>query len=67
MLNDQGYNDRDSVQGSLTARYEFAPQRDAVLLVRATRVDYLRELVGTPQRNSNDFVMLAGLDRSFHC
>ena len=59
----QSYRNRLVLQGSLTTRYEFAPQRDALLVVRGASLDYTgRSIKGEPKRNANGGAVLAGLD-----
>jgi hypothetical protein len=60
----QSYRDRNLFEGGLTTRYEFAPLRNAVLVVRGTSIDYTSgnaNLAG-PSRSGSSYVILAGLD-----
>jgi hypothetical protein len=60
----QSYRDRNLYTGSLTARYEFAPLRNAVLVIRDTSVQYTssnKNIFG-PDRSGNGVQILAGLD-----
>jgi hypothetical protein len=58
----QAYRDRVVVQGGLTARYEFAPLRNVVLLVRAIDQQYTHTPSGQASADSTSYQMLAGLD-----
>ena len=60
----QGYRDRDLVQAGVTGRYEFAPLRSVVLVVRDTTTNYSSSQANAfgPNRSSNAIEVLAGLD-----
>lgn len=61
---DQSYRDRDIVQAAVTARYEIAPLRNALVIVRDTNTSYIsdRASIFGPSRSSNAIGVLAGLD-----
>lgn len=62
-LNDQSYRNRVALQGSLTTRYEIAPQKDALLVLRGTRLIYATAgSNGAPKRDSTGGAVLTGLD-----
>ena len=59
-----GYLDHNTYLGSLTARYEYAPLRDVVFVVRGANIQYVNpnsSLFG-PSRSGNTIDALAGLD-----
>jgi hypothetical protein len=58
----QSYRDRIVVQGGVTLRYEWAPLRTIVLVVRALGQDYVHTPFGQPSPNSTGYQMLAGID-----
>jgi hypothetical protein len=58
----QGYRDRDVMQGAVTTRYEVAPQRNLVVVIRALGVNYVEPQIGQPTRNSTGYQALVGLD-----
>ena len=58
----QSDRDRDIYVGQLTARYDFAPQRSALGIVRAIRTNYVSPPPGGPDWDSNSFSLLGGLD-----
>jgi hypothetical protein len=59
----QSYRNRDIYSATITGRYEFAPLRNAVLLVRDTNSDYLSSAATFgPSRSSNSVDVLAGLE-----
>jgi hypothetical protein len=58
----QQFQDRNDIEASLTGRYEFAPQRSAVLVLRTSRAEYLQAPPGMPSWNSTGAAILAGLD-----
>jgi hypothetical protein len=58
----QAYRDRVVVQGGVTAHYEFAPLRSAVLVVRAIGQNYTRTPIGQPSPDSTSYQVLAGFD-----
>jgi hypothetical protein len=55
-------DNRSVLQEELVSRYEFSPQRYAVLLLRGTEIDYASLGAGTPSPNSVGGTVLAGLD-----
>jgi hypothetical protein len=57
---DEKVNDRDAYVGELETRYELAPQRNVLLVVRSGTNQYLRPTNTTP--NNAGFSVLAGLD-----
>ncbi len=59
----QGYRDRNLYEGGVTAKYEFAPLRDLLFVVRDTSVDYVNssQLFG-PNRSGNALEVLTGID-----
>jgi hypothetical protein len=60
----QSYRDRDILEGGVTGRYEFAPLRNALLVVRDVNTDYSSSQAADfgPSRSSNAVEVLAGLD-----
>lgn len=58
----QTYRDRDVVRGGVTLRYELAPQRELVVLTRATGQNYVRAAPGVAAPNSMSYELLAGID-----
>jgi hypothetical protein len=58
----QAYRDRLVTQASVTLRYELAPLRDLLFVVRAVGQDYTHTPAGQPSPNSVSYQMLAGLD-----
>ena len=58
----QGYRDRNVVQGSVTSRYEVAPQRDLVVVLRALDSHDVAPQAGQPTRDFTGYQVLAGLD-----
>lgn len=58
----QEFRNRVAIQGGVTVRYEFAPQRQALLLVRGSRLSYSTSAAGAPKRDSNGVTVLGGLD-----
>jgi hypothetical protein len=54
--------DRDILQAELTSRYEFSPQRDLLVVLRGTQIDYTKTPVGSISGNSNGVSLLTGLD-----
>ena len=58
----QGYRDRVVVTPSLEARYEVAPLRSVVLVVRDATAGYRNRPAGTPTRDFNDASVLGGVD-----
>jgi hypothetical protein len=60
----QDYRNRNLYDASITGRYEFAPQRDLVVVIRNVYADYISpnaNLFG-PNRSSNAIQALVGLD-----
>ncbi len=55
-------HNRTTEQAELTTRYEFSPERNALLVVRGTRADYDNTPAGAISGNSNALTILAGLD-----
>jgi hypothetical protein len=58
------YLNRNVFAPGVTARYELAPQRDLVFVLRGTSAQYLTAQAGQPIRNYTDLQALAGLDFS---
>ncbi len=58
----QSYRDRLILQAGLTARYELAPRRSALLVLRGTKIDYTNRAAGSLNRNSLGGTVLAGLE-----
>ncbi len=60
----QSFQDRNVLTGGVTSRYEFAPNRDAVLDLRGTNVNYInpQEAVFGPSRSGNAVTALAGIE-----
>ncbi len=58
----QAYRDRVTLQGDVTLRYEWAPLRNLLFIVRAFGQDYTHTPPGVPTANSLGNQMLAGLD-----
>lgn len=58
----QAYRDRMVVQSSVTVRYDFAPLRSALLVVREVDQNYARTPSGQRSLNSIGYQLLAGLD-----
>ena len=58
----QAYRDRDVLRGGLTLRYELAPRRNVVVVLRATNQHYTRTTPGQPSPDSIGYQVLAGLD-----
>jgi len=58
----QGYRDRNVLQGAVTTRYEMAPQRNLVVVIRALGSHYVAPQPGQPTRDSTGYEVLAGLD-----
>jgi hypothetical protein len=58
----QSYRDRIVVQGGVTVRYEWAPLRNIVFVMRAIGQDYTRTPSGQPAPDSTGYQMLAGID-----
>jgi hypothetical protein len=59
---DQSYRDRVVVQGGVTLRYELAPLRDFVLVLRALGQDYTRTPPGQASPDSVSYQVLGGVD-----
>lgn len=58
----QSYRDRNVLQGGLTVRYEFAPQRNLVLVTRGIGQRYTQPTPGQPSSDSSGVQVLVGLD-----
>jgi hypothetical protein len=58
----QSYRDRVVVQTGVTVRYEFAPLRSVVLVVRGIGQDYTHTPIGQPRLDSTSYQVLAGID-----
>ncbi|MDR3532869.1 MAG: outer membrane beta-barrel protein [Rhodopila sp.] len=58
----QSYRDRIVVQGAATLRYEWAPLRNILVILRALGQDYTRTPIGQPSPDSGGYQMLAGLN-----
>jgi hypothetical protein len=58
----QSYRDRLVTQAAVTLRYELAPLRNLLFVVRAISQDYNHTPNGQPSPNSTRYQMLAGLD-----
>jgi hypothetical protein len=58
----QAYRDRVVAQGDVTVRYEFAPLRSVVLVVRGIGQDYTDTPFGQPKLDSSSYQVLAGVD-----
>ena len=61
----QAYRNRNVGQGGITLRYELAPGRNLVMVSRAINTSYTQPQIGSPSRNSNGYVMLAGIDYDY--
>jgi hypothetical protein len=59
-----GYLDRNVYTPSVTTRYELAPQRDVLFVLRGASAQYLSAQPGSPRRNYVDLEALTGLDFS---
>jgi hypothetical protein len=58
----QSYRDRIVVQGGVTLRYQWAPLRSFVFVLRAIGQEYSRTPSGQPSLDSTGYQMLAGFD-----
>ena len=58
----QSYRDRIVGQGSMTLRYEWAPLRNILFVMRALSQNYTRIPYGQPTSNSQAYQILGGLD-----
>jgi hypothetical protein len=58
----QSYRDRLVTQGALTLRYEWAPLRNLLFVVRALGQDYTHTPPGQPTPNSTGYQVLGGFD-----
>ena len=58
----QSFNNRDIYLGALETRYEFSPQRNAVLEVSGTGTDYVSATAPIPGQNSVGYAVRAGVD-----
>ena len=61
-LQSQSFNNRNIYTGDLETRYEFSPQRNAVLEVRGIGTDYVSATAVVPTQNSMGYDVRAGLD-----
>ena len=59
---DQSYRNRKTLTPGVSAAYEFATRRSAVVVVRDTAAWYSNTNAGTPKRDFNDVLFLTGLD-----
>ncbi|PPQ29415.1 outer membrane beta-barrel protein [Rhodopila globiformis] len=59
---DQSYRDRLVGEGAVTLRYEWAPLRNLLFVVRALGQDYLHMPFGQPTPNSAGYQMLGGFN-----
>ncbi len=60
----QSFRNRNVFDGSVTTRYELAPLRNLVLVVRGTHISYVGSIAGIPSRDSNGAAVLVGIDYS---
>ena len=60
----QSYRDRLVLQAGLTARYELAPRRGALVVLRGTKINYGNRLAGSLNRDSLGGTVLVGLEYS---
>jgi hypothetical protein len=58
----QAYRDRTVVQGETTVRYDWAPLRSLLLVMRAIGQHYTNPASGQPSENSTGYQALAGFD-----
>ena len=58
----EAFRDRIVLQESLTARYELAPLRDLLFVMRGIQQDYLHAAPGQARLDSTGYQFLAGLD-----
>jgi hypothetical protein len=58
----QAYRNRLVTQGGVSVRYEFAPLRSVMLVVRAVDQEYTRTPAGQPSPDSTAYQVLAGVD-----
>ena len=58
----QGYRDRNVAQASVTTRYEVAPQRDLVAVIRTLDSHDVEPQPGQPTHDFTGYQVLAGLD-----
>lgn len=59
----QAYRDRNVLQGGLTGRYEVAPLRSILFVLRGTDTHYTQPQPGAPSRNSTGGLALVGIER----
>ena len=57
----QSYRDRNVLQAATTARYELAPQRNLVVVIRALDSHYTEPQLGQPTRDSTGYQALVGI------
>ncbi len=62
----QAYRDRLVTQGAVTLRYEWAPLRDILFVMRGVGQDYTRTPAGQPTSDSTSYQVLGGLDYDDH-
>lgn len=60
----QDFRNRDVYEGEFTTRYELAPLRNLVLVLRGIHIDYNEIIESVASRNSNGAAALAGVDYS---
>jgi hypothetical protein len=56
----QAYRNRDVIQGAITTRYELTPERNLLVVIRASGSDYVAPQPGQPTRNSTGYQALVG-------
>ncbi len=61
---DQTGSDRDVIDGGVTARYSFAPERDIVAVVRGSHSNFVNVQPGIVSRDSDTLTVLGGIDDS---
>ena len=59
----QGHRDRNVLQGGVTARYEVAPLRTVLFVLRGTDTNYTQPQQGAPSRDSTGGLALVGIER----
>ncbi len=58
----QAYRNRNVLQGAVTTRYEMAPQRNLVVVIRALGSHYVAPQPGALSRDSTGYQVLVGVD-----
>lgn len=58
----QAWQNRVLLQGEVATRYELSPQRNALVVLRGTGIDYATTVPGVGNRNSTGGSFLVGLD-----